>query len=76
MSTSVTSLRLTSELRDRIKAGAKKHGDTQAEYIERALRELEHREFLRGVAAAEMDDEDRAEYEQWEQAPIGPVVPE
>lgn len=72
----VTSLRLTTELRDRIKSGADKHGETQAEYIERALRELEHREFLREVAAFEMDDADRAEYEQWEQAPIGPVAPE
>ncbi|MFB7800352.1 hypothetical protein [Isoptericola sp. NPDC056134] len=72
MGSDVTSIRVSKKLRDRIKAGAKTHGESLSAYLARALRELEQREFLDAVAARQYDDADLAEYRQWEQADLGP----
>ncbi|GAA4722690.1 hypothetical protein GCM10023216_10000 [Isoptericola chiayiensis] len=61
----MTSLRVSTELRDKIRDGAQRHRETQAEYIARALRELEQAEFLRAVAAERYDDEDLDEATDW-----------
>lgn len=72
-----TSLRVPTTLRDRIKAGAEQHGETQADYIARALRELEHRELIAAIAGeAPYDDEELAELYEWDQADLTPGAAE
>lgn len=73
---SETTIRVPKDLRNRIKDGAAAHGETQADFLRRALAELEQAEFLAAVAGDEMTADERAEFEQWEQAPVGPVIPE
>ncbi|MCL1907684.1 MAG: hypothetical protein FWG08_07255 [Propionibacteriaceae bacterium] len=65
-----TTIRVPVDLRDKIKAGATERRLRQAEYIDLAIKELEHAEFLRAVAAIEWDEEAIAEAREWDDAPL------
>jgi predicted transcriptional regulator len=70
MSITETTIRVPGTLRDKVKAMAAHQGMTQAELIDRALRELEQAEFLRSVAATEWDAHADAETSAWDSSDL------
>jgi hypothetical protein len=56
------------KLRDRIKADAKKYRLTQADLLDKALRELEHAEFIRAVEATPWEVDEEAK--EWDDADL------
>ena len=69
-----TTIRVPVILRDQIRSEAAKRRLKQADLISLALRELEHAEFLRTVAAIDWDDEAVAEAREWDAADLSSGV--
>jgi predicted transcriptional regulator len=72
MGAAFSSIWIPTDLRRRIDAGARGTGETPAAYVERAVRELQQREFDDAVGAQTYDEADVAEFRRWERANIGP----
>jgi hypothetical protein len=70
----MTTIKVTAETRDLVRAEAESHGVSQGELIDRAVRELSHREWLAEVAAWTPDAEYLAELREWDQADLGTSV--
>jgi hypothetical protein len=68
--TAETSIRVPVSLRDRIKTEASRLGLKQADLLGLALRELQQAEFLRAVAAVELDSAATVEATQWDEADL------
>jgi len=71
----MTTVKVPAELRDRIKAHAADHDESQSDYIERAVRELEYREWLTRVEAFVPDETYLAEARAWDEADLSDPLP-
>jgi hypothetical protein len=68
-------IRVSTPTRDLVREGARRHGETQGEYVDRAVRELAHQEWVReafdGSVKAMQDPTYVAEMRAWENADLG-----
>ena len=72
--TDFTTIKLPVDLRDLVRDGAAQHGCTQAEYINRAIREFEQAEFLRAAAAQRPDHQYEADFAEWDNSQLVSVL--
>lgn len=68
----MTTIKVPTATRDRVRRSADAHGVTQAALIDLAVEELEAREWLAQVAAFEPDEGYLRELREWDQADIAP----
>ena len=71
----VTTMKLPTTLRDRIKHNAKQRGQTMSEYVDSALRELEQAEFIRAAQAQRPDKQYLQQFAEWDSG-AGPELAE
>lgn len=71
----VTTIKVPSELRDRIRVEATARHQSQAEFLALAINELKQAEFIRAVQAQRPDDEYLAEFREWQDADLAAPLP-